>query len=38
MAHMLEAAGVTVQHRFGDYDANRLGSDSPRTILAGRVQ
>ena len=38
MAHMLEAAGVTVQNRFGDYDANPLGSDSPRTILAGRVQ
>jgi len=38
MAHMLEAAGVTVQNRFGDYDGNPLGSDSPRTILAGRVQ
>jgi hypothetical protein len=38
MAHMLEAAGVTVQYRFGDYDANPLRSNSPRTILAGRVQ
>jgi len=38
MVHMLEAAGVTVQNRFGDYDASPLGSDSPRTILAGRVQ
>lgn len=38
MVHMLEAAGVTVQHGFGDYDANALGPDSPRTILAGRVQ
>jgi hypothetical protein len=35
---MLEAAGVTVQYRFGDYDANPLGPDSPRTVLAGRVQ
>jgi SAM-dependent methyltransferase len=38
MVHMLEGAGVTVQRRFGDYDANPLGTDSPRTILAGRVQ
>jgi ubiquinone/menaquinone biosynthesis C-methylase UbiE len=38
MAHMLEAAGVTVRYRFGDYDANPLSSDSPRTILAGQVQ
>jgi SAM-dependent methyltransferase len=38
MVHMLEASGVTVQYRFGDYDANQLGPDSPRTILAGRVQ
>ncbi len=38
MASMLEAAGVSVQFRFGDYDANPLGSDSPRTILAGLTQ
>ena len=38
MVHMLEAAGVSVQYRFGDYDSNPLGTDSPRTILAGRVQ
>ncbi len=38
MVHMLEAAGVSVQHRFGDYDSNPLGPESPRTILAGRVQ
>jgi hypothetical protein len=35
---MLEGAGVTVQYRFGDYDAKPLGVDSPRTILAGQVQ
>jgi hypothetical protein len=38
MVHMLEASGVAVQYRFGDYDATQLGPDSPRTILAGRVQ
>jgi ubiquinone/menaquinone biosynthesis C-methylase UbiE len=38
MVHMLEAAGVTVESSFGDYDANPLGPDSARTILAGRVQ
>jgi hypothetical protein len=27
-----------VRYRFGDYDANPLSSDSPRTILAGQVQ
>jgi SAM-dependent methyltransferase len=37
MIDMLEDAGVTVELRFGDYDANSLGPDSPRTILAGRV-
>ena len=37
MVDMLESAGVTVQYRFGDYDANALGGDSPRTILAGRL-
>ena len=34
---MLEAAGVTIQHRFGDYDASALSPDAPRTILLGRV-
>ena len=38
MASMLEAAGVSVRFRFGDYDANPLGPDSPRTILAGQIQ
>jgi ubiquinone/menaquinone biosynthesis C-methylase UbiE len=38
MVHMLEAAGVTVQYRLGDYDASPLAPDSPRTILAGLVQ
>ena len=38
MVEMLKAAGVTVRFRFGDYDANPLGADSPRTILAGQAQ
>jgi SAM-dependent methyltransferase len=38
MASMLEAAGVSVGFRFGDYDANPLRPDSPRTVLAGRIQ
>jgi hypothetical protein len=38
MVQMLESAGVTVKYRLGDYDANPLGADSPRTILAGLVQ
>jgi SAM-dependent methyltransferase len=33
---MLGAAGVAVQHRFGDYDASPLLPASPRTILIGR--
>jgi hypothetical protein len=37
MAGMLEAAGVTVRFRFGDYDAVPLTSNSPRTILLGQV-
>src|SRR5688572_13739496 len=37
MASMLEAAGVSVRFRFGDYDANPLKSDSPRTVLAGQI-
>jgi hypothetical protein len=34
---MLEAAGVTLQSRFGDYDGGPLASHSPRTVLAGQV-
>jgi SAM-dependent methyltransferase len=34
---MLAAAGVTVRHRFGDYDASVLAPDSPRTILLGQT-
>lgn len=37
MSDMLEAAGVAVRHRFGDYDATPLTSKSPRTILVGQV-
>ena len=37
MSAMLRDGGVEVRHRFGDYDASPLRSDSPRTILAGRV-
>jgi SAM-dependent methyltransferase len=37
MSGMLEAAGVTVRFRFGDYDAAPIGLDSPRTILVGQV-
>ena len=34
---MLGAAGVTVRHRFGDYDASPMLATSPRTILAGQA-
>ena len=34
---MLAEAGVTVRHRFGDYDASELRGDSPRTILLGQA-
>jgi SAM-dependent methyltransferase len=37
MESMLEAAGVNVQSRFGDYDGGTLVSHSPRTVLAGQV-
>lgn len=37
MEAMLRATGVTVRHRFGDYDASPLLAGSPRTILAGQV-
>lgn len=35
---MLETAGVRLIHRFGDYDASPLRSDSPRTVLLGEVR
>jgi SAM-dependent methyltransferase len=35
---MLEAAGIEIQHRFGDYEAAPLTADSPRTILMGRAR
>jgi SAM-dependent methyltransferase len=38
MSAMLEAAGVSVEFRFGDYDAKPLLQDSPRTILVGQVR
>ena len=34
---MLQAAGVTVGFRFGDYDATPWTTDSARTILLGQV-
>jgi hypothetical protein len=37
ISYMLEAAGVSVRRRFGDYDASPPGPDSPRTILLGQV-
>jgi SAM-dependent methyltransferase len=37
MAHMLEGAGITIRHRFGDYDAAPLTPDAARTILLGQV-
>ena len=37
MSSMLEAGGVTVRFRFGDYHAAPLTADSPRTILVGQV-
>jgi hypothetical protein len=37
MSNMLQQAGVTVHHRFGDYDAAPLTVDTPRTILIGQV-
>lgn len=34
---MLAAAGVSVRHRFGDYDGTSLTPDAARTILMGQV-
>ncbi len=36
MTAMLEARGIAVSHRFGDYDAGRPSDASPRSILMGR--
>jgi SAM-dependent methyltransferase len=37
MVSMLEDAGVSVRHRFGDYDEAQITPDAPRTILIGQV-
>jgi SAM-dependent methyltransferase len=37
IAEMLEHAGLTITHRFGDYDGHTLAPDSSRTILIGRA-
>lgn len=37
ISNMLEAAGVSVRYRFGDYDASPLTPDAARTILVGQL-
>jgi SAM-dependent methyltransferase len=37
ISRMLDAAGVRVRYRFGDYDASPLTADAARTILVGQV-
>ncbi len=37
IAGMLSRSGVTIIHRFGDYDGHILASTSARTILIGRT-
>lgn len=37
IAAMLAEAGVTVRHRFGDYDGGPLAPDAPRTLLVGQT-
>jgi ubiquinone/menaquinone biosynthesis C-methylase UbiE len=37
ISYMLQAAGVQVRQRFGDYDAAAPTPDAPRTILLGQV-
>ena len=37
IAAMLLAAGLSVRHRFGDYDASPLTPAAPRTILLGQT-
>jgi SAM-dependent methyltransferase len=34
---MLAQAGVTIRHRYGDYDASPLAPESPRTLLFGQT-
>ena len=38
ISSMLEAEGVTVRSRFGDYDASPLTQRAPRTILMGQAE
>lgn len=35
LAQMLEAAGVSVRYRFGDYDGGSITPSSPRVVLMG---
>lgn len=37
ICQMVQAAGVRIRHRFGDYDASPFNPESPRTILFGQV-
>jgi SAM-dependent methyltransferase len=37
ISDMLQTAGVTVRHRFGDYDGSRLSPQASRTIILGQV-
>jgi SAM-dependent methyltransferase len=37
ICQMVEAVGVSIRHRFGDYDAAPFTPESPRTILLGQV-
>lgn len=36
LAAMLDGAGITVRHRFGDYDGSPLTDASPRVLLMGQ--
>jgi SAM-dependent methyltransferase len=38
LAAMLEAHGLSVTHRLGDYDGNPYTAESPRVLLIGRRQ
>ncbi|HEY8256953.1 MAG TPA: methyltransferase domain-containing protein [Gemmatimonadales bacterium] len=38
IADMLAQAGVSVEHRFGDYDGHAMTPSSARTILVGRAE
>jgi hypothetical protein len=37
IAGMLLDAGITLRHRFGDYEAAPLSASSPRTIIFGQA-